>query len=430
MSHPHSRPSRLREAHAHLAEYGQSLGLPSLEDCRSVQECLDRVASVCRGDARRPAFVRFTSARTAAWADPRWPTLAELDAASAGTPCVLMSFDHHCAAANTAAISAAKLVPGVAVEPNGVVEVDAAGAATGMLFEHAAYAAWSAAPQPGEAERTEQVLAACQSLAAMGFVEVHDLHSQAWLLDTLLGLERDGRLLLDVRLFPPAAELHALAGPWRQRQSRRVQLAGGKVFADGTLNSRTAHMIHRYVDPLPDAPRGRCMISPAALDAQIRAADALGLPLAIHAIGDGAVRTVLDCIERVGPATPGFRIEHCELIDRADVPRFSKLGVTASVQPCHLLADVETLNRSVCHRLARVLPLKELLESGLIPGHLGHDGRAGLVFGSDVPIVRADPEDSVQAAVRRRRAGAPIEDAIAFPQALSEEEAWSCFACG
>ncbi|MGH7131377.1 MAG: amidohydrolase [Phycisphaerales bacterium] len=429
MSIHHARPPRLREAHAHLAAYGQSLGMPSLAHCESVEECLQHVHRACT-EAGQHGFVRFTSARVGGWAESRWPTLREMDQATGMTRCVIMSFDHHCAAANSSAMSVAGLQPGVAVPPNGVVELDpATGAATGMLYEEAAYAAWNAAPEPTATERVEYVRSAARALAALGFVEVHDLHSQPWLMEVLLELDRAGELPVSVWLYPPAAELPALAPAWRAIETSRVRLAGGKIFADGTLNSRTAHLIHRYVDPLTDAPRGRCMIAPAALDEQIRIADGLDLPLAVHAIGDGAVRMVLDCIERVKPRTMGHRIEHCELIDRMDVPRFAALGVTCSVQPCHLLSDVEVLNRSVIHRLARVLPLRELLESGLVPGHIGTDGRAGLVFGSDVPIVRANPEDSIQAAVKRRRESAPIEDAIAFPQALSEEEAWGCFAC-
>ena len=405
--------------------------MPSLEHCESVEECLQHVHRACT-EAGQHGFVRFTAARVGGWAEARWPTLREMDQATGMTPCVVMSFDHHCAVTNSAAMQAGGLKPGVAVPPNGVVEVDATtGAATGMLYEQAAYAAWNAAPEPTAADRVEHVRSGARALAAMGFVEVHDLHSQSWLMETLAELDRAGELPVAVWLYPPAAELPALAPLWRSLETPggRVRLAGGKVFADGTLNSRTAHMIHRYVDPLADAPRGRCMISPAGLDEHYRAADALGLPLAVHAIGDGAVRMVLDCIERVKPGAKGQRIEHCELIDRCDVPRFAAMGVTCSVQPCHLLSDIEALNRSVIHRLARVLPLRELLESGLAPGHIGTDGRAGLVFGSDVPIVRANPEDSIQAAVKRRRAGAPIEDAIAFPQALSEAEAWACFGC-
>jgi hypothetical protein len=162
------------------------------------------------------------------------------------------------------------------------------------------------------------------------------------------------------------------------------------------------------------------MMTPAQIEDAVRACDAFALPIAAHAIGDASVRAVLDAIERVRPKARGQRIEHAELIDSADVPRFADLGVICSVQPCHLLADIEALTRLLPHRLDRVLPLRELIDAGCAPGEL-------LWFGSDTPIVRPDPEDSIQAATCRRRAGAPDSEAISPEQAITPPQAWSCF---
>jgi hypothetical protein len=438
----------LREAHAHLAGLGESLGMSSLGACASVQGCLkavsDATAAVRRAAAETGAvpFVRLTGARVAAWAEGRWPTLAELDGAAGGTPCVVMSFDHHAAAANSAAMLAAGLTPGMVVPPNGRVLVDErSGAPTGLLVEQAAYKAWGAAPEPAAGERRGFLKSALDHLRGFGYVEVHDLLTQDWVPDELAALERAGELPVRVWLYPPAAKLPEFVGGAAAWESARVRLAGGKLFADGTLNSRTALMLHRYAEPMLGHPRGTAMMSPAAIVQAFEGARALGYPLAVHAIGDGAVRMVLDCIEREhvasagGPGAGGsgeagrtprgigrHRVEHAEVIDAADVPRLAKLGVVASVQPCHLLADVEALRRYVPHRLDRVLPLRELIDSGCAPGPGGL-----LWFGSDAPIVGADPKDSVLAATMRRRAGDAPDAAIAPGQAVSEAEAWSAF---
>jgi predicted amidohydrolase YtcJ len=174
------------------------------------------------------------------------------------------------------------------------------------------------------------------------------------------------------------------------------------------------------------------MLSRARISAALESTSSLGLTLAVHAIGDAAVRTCLDAFEsapssRSLPAVagrsvaPSLRIEHAELIDAADVPRFARLGVVCSVQPCHLLYDIEALTRGLPHRLNRVLPLRDLIDSGCGPGAL-------LWFGSDVPIVRPHPDDSIRAAVHRRREG--MKQAIAPQQAISENEAWAAFAAG
>ncbi len=432
---PTPRPARLREAHAHLAALGESLTIPSLAGCTCIGNCLESLRNAAAA-APPGAWVRLAAARVAGWTEGRWPTLADLDAVSPDRPCVIMSFDHHAAAANSLAIAAAGLRPGVRVGANGVVETDADGAPTGLLLEDAAYTAWGAAPEASPAQRLEFVAAALAHLAALGFVEVHDLHSQPWLGPVLAELDSQGRLPLSVWLYPPLAGLDRQLAELPMWRRPRVRLGGAKVFADGTLNSRTALMLHRYAEPLLGHPRGVAMMSPAALDEAYRRVSAAGdLPLAVHAIGDGAVRMVLDSLHRVRGAQdqPGktagglgrHRIEHCEILDAADVPRFARMGVVCSVQPCHLLADVEALTRFVPHRLDRVLPLRELIDSGCAPGP------GGLLWaGSDVPIVPADPQDSIQAAVERARpaTGPHPAAAIAPRQAISQAEAWAAFA--
>lgn len=167
------------------------------------------------------------------------------------------------------------------------------------------------------------------------------------------------------------------------------------------------------------------MMDGGSLAAAMALARRMGLDLAAHAIGDGAVRAVLDAWESLGPigGPSRLRIEHAEIIDAADVarlarPRFGE--VIVSVQPCHLLADIEALRRGLPHRLDRVLPLRELIDAGCGPGER-------LWFGSDVPIVRPHPGDSIRAAVHRRREGMGAGDAIAPGQAITEAEAWACF---
>lgn len=431
----------MREAHAHVAAYGQSLVMPHLQGCASVEECLDvvrRQAAIASTEGRPSAWVRVHGARVESWAVPRWPTLAELDAAAGARPCVVMSFDHHAAAANSAAMKAAGLKPGQAVPPSGLVEVDQrTGAPTGHLVEHAAYRAWESAPEPTAEERREHVRSALAALASLGFRSVHDLHSQDWLGPTLAELERAGRLPVEsVRLYPPIKRLEAVHAGRAGWESARVRLAGGKVFADGTLNSRTALMLSPYREGLEGSPLGRAMVTPRDLDGAIRLCESLGLHLAAHAIGDGAVRMVLDALERSATTRePGgrHRIEHAEIIDEADIPRFASVagGVVCSVQPCHLLADVEVLTRQLPHRLGRVMPLRDLIDAGCTPGGGGGSGGGEdgslLWFGSDVPIVRPEPTDSVQAATERRRFGRPRSEAIAWAQRVTVAEARAAF---
>lgn len=410
-----------------------------LARCGSSAECLGMLADEARRTDARGWVLAF-GARTESWSDRRWPTRHELDRVIPEHACAVMSFDHHAVCANTRALSLAGFSEDSADPAGGVIVRDArTGAASGLLLESAAYAVWNAAPEPTEAERVEHVRRALADLARHGFVEVHDLLSPDWLGQALAQMDDRGELAMRIKLFPAVAQIDRAFQASKTWARERVTLGGGKLFADGTLNSRTAWMLQPYADGLPGVPCGKAMATPEEIRSAVRACERHGLPLATHAIGDAAVRAVLDAIEAVGReggsaevkkdgaargtlagARPRHRIEHAELIDPADVPRFARLRVVVSVQPCHLLTDIEALTRSLPDRLDRVLPLRSLIEEGCSPGDL-------ILFGSDTPIVRPDPADSVQAAVERRRSGMPRSEAIAPEQQLTKEEAWAAF---
>lgn len=416
----------LREAHVHLASLGRATTMLRLDGCARAGDVLDEVAKAA---TRTPAgaWVLGGGARSDSWPDPSWPALDALDRAAGGRPCALWSFDHHALMASSAALALAGLGPGTPDPPGGVIVREPhSGRPTGLLLEKAALALWERVPEPTPDERRSHVRSALDRLRGLGFVQVHDLLSQDWLGPLLAAMDDRGELSAEVTLFPPVERVEDQARSARAWARDRVRLGGGKLFADGTLGSRTAWVLHAY-DPaggrLESHPFGTPMHAPGAIEDAVRRTDRLGLPLATHAIGDAAVRAVLDAIERVAPRTPGYRIEHAELIDAADVPRFAALGVVASVQPCHLLTDVEVLRGALPHRLDRVLPLRDLIDAGCRPGEL-------LWFGSDAPIVRPDPVDSVVAAVTRRRPGDGPERAIAPEQAIREDEAWAAFAPG
>lgn len=436
-----ARPPRLREAHCHLHAHGQSKAMLPLDDCRSLTECLDALERAARA-APPDGWILARGARPESWPEHRWPTPRELQRTSPHTPLAIWCFDHHALCANPRALAIAGVTPATPDPEGGVVERDASGEPTGLMLEAATRLVWSKVPEPTPAQRKANVLLALQDLADKGFIEAHDMLSHDWLGPILAELRRDAGsngLPCAVHLYPLVQDLDRVASTRSAWESAEVRLAGGKVFTDGTINSRTAWMLQPFADPIPSHPRGTPLMSVEQIAHAIRACTAHGLHLAAHAIGDGAVRACLDAAERVrtekaegrrdegakGAAArvdvPGaLRIEHAELIDEADVPRFAKLGVVASLQPCHLLADIEALRRLLPHRLSRVLPLRELIDAGSTPGHL-------LWFGSDTPIVRPDAEDSIQAALHRRRPDMPVDKAISPEQAITEPEAWGAF---
>ena len=185
----------------------------------------------------------------------------------------------------------------------------------------------------------------------------------------------------------------------------RLRVGPVKMFADGTLGSATALLEDPYEG---SGQRGIEVMTPAEMGAGCcRAADA-GLSVAIHAIGDRAVRNALDAIESALRAGKRFplppRVEHVQLSRAEDWARFRSLGVLASVQPTHLLTDRPVARRHWGDRTARSYAWKGLAAAG-----------ARLIFGSDAPFDRAGPLAAIQAALLRRSGEEP-ESAAFHPE--------------
>ncbi len=412
------KPARLRESHAHLFQLGRSLQMVDLIGCCSRDEMIELLAKRAK-DTESTDWILAHGARPDGWEDPRWPTRQEIDHACDQRAVVAWCFDYHAMVGSSAALSAASIDQKSRFE-SGRVELGHDGTPTGVLLEHAALAMWNAVPEPSESMRIELVRDACLHLEALGFTEMHELKSQPWLGRVLSDLYSNNEITLRTSLFPLMKDLRETISQAPKWNRDAVTIGGGKIFVDGTFNSRTAWMLQAFADGNPEYPCGTPMMKTAQIDRMMSICKDHQLPIACHAIGDGAVRAVLDSIERVGCQHTGCRIEHAELIDESDIHRFKELGAIASLQPCHLLPDIEALTKAVPNRLHRVFPIKELIESGLEPGK-------DLIFGSDVPIVRANPDDSIQAAVYRRRVGMDASQAINIEQAISQEQAWACF---
>lgn len=439
----------LRDAHLHLAQHGEELSHINLADCPSLHAALERIAAPAHArpsaskseadfDGTKPQasgpgpqagpWLLAVGARVESWPERRYPTARELHDAAAGRPALIRSFDHHAVCLNARALALAGVTRDTPDPPGGLIERDAAtGEPTGLLLERACELAWRALPRPGDDEYLEHVRAALADLASRGIVEVHDMLASPRLARALLEMERRGELAIRVRLYAPRdafEELVRMAAS-ELAGSRLVSLAGMKIFTDGTLNSRTAHMLHPFRDPIPGHERGTPLMSVADITDAIRYADALGYPVAAHAIGDAAVRATLDALDAAKPHADGQRIEHAQFIDEADIDRFPRTagGVIASVQPCHLLTDIEAIERLAPQRADRAFPLRDLIHAARAAGRAPED----LVwFGSDAPIVPPDPADNLQAAVQRRRAGMDSSRAVAPRQAITEREVRAC----
>ncbi len=330
---------------------------------------------------------------------------------------MVYSHDAHSAWASPAALRQAGIGAGSADSPGGRIERDEAGEPTGVLRERAADLVERVAGRTGGAalERTlDEVVAELLALGITGCSDAGDtapergtgefaaLGDRASLL--LAARHRlDGRLRLWVGF--PADAIEAASGlglaTGRLLQGCETVRAGwAKAYADGALGSRTAALFEPYSCPPHDT--GILRLEPEQLDQLLAAGRRTGIVPAVHAIGDRAVSAVLDAVDRIGPSAenlPAMRIEHLQLMRRADHARLPALGVTASVQPVHCAADRPHVAECWSDRIGLAYPVGSLRAAG-----------ARLVFGSDAPIETANPWLGLFAAVHRRLPGDGTED--------------------
>ena len=322
-------------------------------------------------DALRVAFTAYAKGRDgmlmAEGADysllPGGITRHDLDAIFTDRPIAIRAMDHHTVWANTKALELTGLLHGAEMPMGHEVVMGADGLATGELREFEAfdpilalagvsrlYVAISKgaepSPWPSEAERAvdkDHIARGLAHCARQGCTTLVSMDGNRYTLALLREMQDEGRLTQRVKvpfhMKPefPLQELERASAMSEEFNDDWISSGFVKMFMDGVVDSRTAFMLHDY----PGVPGHRSMplFDPAYFDAVCTEIDRRGLQIAVHAIGDGAVRQTINGYEAAAKANGlhdmRHRIEHIELIDRADVPRLAALGITASLQPAH-----------------------------------------------------------------------------------------------
>lgn len=370
------------------------------------------------------------------------PTRELLDAVVPDRPAFMGCYDGHTGWVNTAALRVAGIHRETPDPPHGIIVRDpVTGEATGALKESAQELVRRFIPP----QTTEQTLAAMRrTIAAMhvaGITAIQDAWVEPDELPLWRALRDEGALRLRARVALPMRPDGTLAA-WRSTLEAYEALIGDlrggewldagvlKAFADGVIEARTAAMLEPYVD---DTSSGNPEWDAETLDAFTAEADGRGWQMEIHAIGDGAIRMVLDSYERAAAANPArdrdrrHRVEHIETIARQDIPRFASLGVIASMQPYH--ADPAPYQIDVW--AGNIGP--ERTGQGWSWASIRREGGV-VALGSDWPVVPFDPFIALNAAVNRQTIdGYPVggwlpSEKLSLPDALSAYGHGSAFA--
>ncbi len=406
------------DAHVHFVWWAQQMARLDVSEATTLEEALDRIASYAPSlpDGAWILGGRFDKNN---WG--RWPAAVDLDGVTGDHPAVLRSRDGHSRWLNSAAIARAGITRDTALPEGGVIFRDDRGEPTGVLQENANGLADAVIPPPTEDEMLGDARRGQTEAWRRGITGLEDLdqfmgHSP---LGVLARMRDSGELRLRVHMGIPHARLaEALERGTRTGEGDDwLRIGHLKIFTDGALGSQTAALEDPYEG---SHDRGILTIEPDRLAHDVAVAAASGIAVAIHAIGDRAVRTALDAIEPTRATAPNLRqkIEHVQLVRADDLSRFGALGIVASMQPIHATSDRDLADRYWGPtRVARAYPWRTLRRTGAV-----------LAFGSDAPVEPIDPLLGIHAAVTRRR---PRDDDAWRPeQRLTLEEALAGYAAG
>ncbi|MFH1177266.1 MAG: amidohydrolase, partial [Acidobacteriota bacterium] len=359
------------------------------------------------------------------WPEKEFPHHQALSAALPDHPALLRRVDGHAVLVNAAALAAAGIDAATPDPAGGRILRDQHGAPTGVLIDAAAQLVERILPPPSDAVIERRLLRAGTRLAELGLTEIHDAGTTTRELAVMRRLHDAGRLPVRVYVMldgsdDPLLDAELANGPTISRDGM-LAVRAVKLYADGALGSRGAWLS----DPYTDEPgsRGLQLASEERLARVVRKLAAVGFQPCVHAIGDAAVRSMLDLFEReLGPDGKGLRprIEHAQVVRPEDVPRFAPGGVIAAVQPTHCTSDMPWApQRLGPQRIAWAYRWRSLLAAG-----------THLCLGSDVPVEDPDPRLGLWAAVTRRTPQGTPPGGWNSAESLTASEALAGFTAG
>ena len=406
------------DAHVHLMDIGFAALTLDLSETRSLEEALAQIADYAAKYPERP-WIAGQGWNHERWGLGRFPTAAELDAIVPDRPVWLTRVDGHAGWANSKALEIAGVDAQTRDPAGGRVErLAGSQAPAGVLVDNAMQLVTARMLPPRPEDRDSAFLTAQKMLIERGVTAVADMGTTIESWQSFRRAGDAGNLRLRIMAYAASVEDMALIGgpgptPWLYDD--RLRLNGLKLWADGALGSRGALLKAPYADDPGNG--GLALLDPTALRNLMSRAAMDGFQLAIHAIGDAANADVLSAIGEMADTYDGdrrWRIEHAQLVDPADIPRFSDHGIIASMQPLRQTSDrLMAEERLGPDRLQGAYAWRSIREAG-----------AGLAFGSDAPVEVPDPFAGLATAITREdEQGQPFggwmpQEAITREQAL------------
>jgi predicted amidohydrolase YtcJ len=411
----------LTDSHCHIFGIGEREMRLNLEGTNTREDFLvkvkERVAQTERGK-----WIEGRGWIETFWKPPSFPTREELDKIAPDNPVFLIRADGHAAVANSAALKIAK-IDNHTPDPFGGQILKTNGEPNGMLLDNAMDLVGKNVPPPTQGEREQAFLTGVEREIKLGWCEIQNAGSHYDDVDLMKRPFDAGKVKLRLVncIYGPGADAERFLkeGATVNAYDHHFTQRTIKVVFDGALGSRGAALLKPYSDK-PDT-SGYLTEKPEELRPMFEEALRRGIQVETHAIGDRANRMILDLYEqafhKIKPQSPRWRVEHAQIVDLADIPRFAKLGAIPSMQPSHAISDLFFAPaRLGMDRLASAYAWKSFLKSGAI-----------ICGGSDAPVERGEPMIEFYAAISRKSIKGESGEGWHPEQAVSREDALKMF---
>ncbi|MFH2049597.1 MAG: amidohydrolase [bacterium] len=383
------------DAHTHFVFYALSLGRVHLSDQDTLSGCQKKISNYAKSLKKGEWIAGEGFSPDKIFAKDE-PDRFMLDKVTGDHPAFIFSKDEHIAWVNTKALKLGGLLSNKTQPTGGEVVRLTDGTASGVLKEKPGYdPVYDKIPQPSKSYYNKYYRKALEIAYSRGVTGVHSFDSPDSF-KYLINLAEKKQTGLRINYYPPPDLLPDLikSNTVYGTGNDFLRIAGIKIFADGSLGSQTALCFNKYIGSKNSY--GIETLSSKKMLSIAKQASKLGLPLAVHAIGDKAVSNVLDALEKAPKLKTGarHRIEHLQLIRPKDIKRLKELNVIASMQPSHCPADIDLIYKYWGSKGKNAFIFNTLINKGI-----------DLAFGSDVPIEPLNPLHGIAAAVRRSRKG-------------------------
>ena len=411
------------DAHCHFYRYALGLRAADLVGTTSWAQVVKKLQQQ-RRQYPQAAWLTGRGWDQNDWVSKQFPTKDTLDALFPNTPVFIARVDGHAALVNQKALDLAGITPRTPIS-GGTISKDAAGRLTGLLIDNAVDLVTTKIPEPTTTEANAALLEAQQRCIAVGLTSLADAGLDKANIDQLAALQQQGQLKLRLyaMLNPTKAnkDFYLKNGPVFQD---RLTVCSFKVYADGALGSRGACLLRPYADKPPET--GFLLSSIADYRALAKELAASKFQMNTHAIGDSSNRLLLTIYGEVlrGKNNRRWRIEHAQVVSKADVAKFGQYSIVPSVQPTHATSDMYWAGERLgAERLATAYAFNDLRQQ-----------YGQVALGSDFPVEDINPLFGFHSAVARQDAknypakGFQTTNALSRSDALRGMTTWAAHA--